>query len=454
MTADRTFDRELASWLASEAPMTAPADLHDTAIERAGRSRQRPSWLVAMRGGGFDPASAVGRPALRGATLLVALALLVVVMAAAVVAAALLSAPAPRGGNGPIVYTFQGTNRKPGGTYITAQGGTVGAAITPGGGCPTFSADGTVMVAATDDGGVHLTVTEPGTGASTTIPVERLDFSWHPHFGSYAVSSDGSRIAWLKALGPIEDPRPAELWVTRVADGFARRLLAAPDEPGVRLGVPAWSPDSRSLAVASYVTGDQGHRSAIDVIDVETSDVRRLTTRPATNEPGLSWSPDGRSIAYAGLPDGVAVPPSVSGDPSTDPRHDIFVVGADGTGERNTTNSPAHDQLPAWAPDGERLAYLSSSDGETDRLTTLAMDGATPAGPPVAGPAFEFVVWSPDGTRLLWADAVHTPATTRQPTTNITTLRSIDRDFVGPSTTLATFDGSLSCAPAWQRVDP
>jgi Tol biopolymer transport system component len=148
------------------------------------------------------------------------------------------------------------------------------------------------------------------------------------------------------------------------------------------------------------------------------------------------------------------VPTSPSGDPSTDPRHDVFVVGTDGTDERNVTDSPAHDQLASWSPDGERLAYLSSEDGATYRLTTLALDGGTPIAAPATGPAFEFVVWSPDGTRLLWADSVHTAATTRQPTTNITTLRSIDRDFIGPSTDLAVFDGSLSCAPAWQRSDP
>lgn len=451
MTTNRSFDRELESWLATEAPMTAPAPLHDTVIERAGRLRQHPAWLVAVRGETFGGSvTALGRPRTR-ITVLVLLGLVLFALMAALVVGALRTVDAALlGGNGQITYTWQGTNRTIGGTHLVQADGTGEQHMPLGQGCPTFSRDGSASVV-TMDGGLVRTEARTGT---TIVPLERLDSTWHPHDGSYALSPDGSRIAWLKALGPIEDPRPTELWVTQVADGIARRLLAAPSDPAIRLGPPAWSPDGRRLAFASHVSGESGHRTALDVIDVETGSVRRLTTRPATNEPGLSWSPDGRFIAYAGLPDDVAVPTGASGDPSTAPRHDIFVVGADGTGERNITNSPAHDQLPAWSPDGERLAYLSSEDGDTYRLTTLALDGGTPIAAPTTGPAFEFVVWSPDGTRLLWADSVPIAATARQSTTNITTLRSIDRDFIGPSTALASFDGSLSCAPAWQRVEP
>jgi hypothetical protein len=453
MTRIRSFDRELEAFLAAEAPMTAPAGLHDVVIERAGRTRPRPAWLVSLRGDTFGGSAGIlARPRTR-VTVLVLLGLLLLALMAALVVGALQSDDTtPLGGNGPIVYTFQGTSHRPGGPHRVGADGGGDSPLPEGTGCPVFSTDGTVMVANSDAG---LVVAGTASGVRTIVPVPGLDSWWHPHIGSYAVSPDGSWIAWLKALGPTEDPQPTELWVTKVADGVATRLAAAPSDPAIRLGLPAWSPDGRSIAVARYISGESGHRTTIDVLDVATGATRRLTTRPATNEPGISWSPDGRWITYAGIPDAGRLPTLAGPDeaPERVP-HDVFVIAADGTNERNVTETPAFEDVPTWSPDGERLAYLSSPDDDQYRLTTLAMEGGTPAGSPVTGPAFGYVVWSPDGTRLLWADAVHTPATGRQQMTNITTLRSIDHDFAGPSTTLAAFDGIFTCAPAWQRIEP
>jgi TolB protein len=451
MTANRSFDRELASWLESGAPMTAPAGLHDAVIDRARRSKPRPRWLVAVRGDTYGQVSAVARPGVRRVALVTVLLLLLLALAAFVVGALRTDETLRLGGNGPIAYTFQGTNRSGGGTHFVAADGSGDHAVTLSGGCPTYSNDGSAMVVTMDGG---LIVTEARSGSTTLVPLPALDASWHPHNGSYAISPDGSLIAWLKSLHPNGNVLELEIWVTRVGDGAATRLVPPPSDPGTRFTAPVWSPDGRRLAFATYALGEVSSRSAIDVVDLDSGTVRRLTERPATTDESISWSPDSRFIAYAGLPDGIAVPTSMSGDPATDPRHDVFVVGADGAGERNLTDSPGFERLPTWSPGGDRIAYLSSGSGEQDRLTTLAMDGAIPAGAPVMGPAFEFVVWSPDGTRLLWADAVFTPATTRVSTTNITTLSSIDREFVGPSTTLTSFDGTFSCAPSWQRLDP
>ena len=230
-----------------------------------------------------------------------------------------------------------------------------------GQGCPTFSRDGSASVV-TMDGGLVRTEARTGT---TIVPLERLDSTWHPHDGSYALSPDGSRIAWLKALGPIEDPRPAELWVTQVADGVARRLVAAPSDPAIRLGPPAWSPDGRRLAFASYVSGESGHRTAIDVIDVETG-VDPAPDDPTGHERARSVLVPGRPFHRLRRPTRRRRRADERQRRSVDrSRHDIFVIEANGTSERNVTNSPAHDQLPAWSPDGERLAYLSSEDGDT-----------------------------------------------------------------------------------------
>ena len=61
------------------------------------------------------------------------------------------------------------------------------------------------------------------------------------------------------------------------------------------------------------------------------------------------WSPDGRKILFVR-----------SGHP------DIYVMNADGTGQRNLTRSVtrpfATDTAPAWSPDGRKILFVSNRD--------------------------------------------------------------------------------------------
>jgi Tol biopolymer transport system component len=123
---------------------------------------------------------------------------------------------------------------------------------------------------------------------------------------------------------------------------------------------------------------------------------------------------------------------------------DVFVIGADGTGERSVTSSTAFEQGPAWSPDGTRLAYLSSEDGERYRLTTLPMDGAVPVGRPTLGPESEFAVWSPDATQLLWVGGGQSASGE-----GVSLIQVIDRDLAKPATAIASVAGLILCAPSW-----
>ncbi|MEZ4383661.1 MAG: hypothetical protein R3A79_20185 [Nannocystaceae bacterium] len=94
--------------------------------------------------------------------------------------------------------------------------------------------------------------------------------------------------------------------------------------------------------------------------------IRRLTDDPEGNfEPAIS--PDGRRIAFASSRDGNA---------------EIYVMDADGGHPRRLTDDPRGDTAPSWSPDGRYLAFLSDRGGG-DRIYLLeaaALDGsAAPA---------------------------------------------------------------------------
>jgi len=97
-----------------------------------------------------------------------------------------------------------------------------------------------------------------------------------------------------------------------------------------------------------------------------------------------AWSPDGRRIAFQAY--------------YRDTWH-IWTVNADGTGLQEVTSGPFDDREPHWSPDGTRLAFssdrsgnydvwiLTLASGEARRLTTNAANDSMPA-------------WSPDGREI------------------------------------------------------
>jgi Tol biopolymer transport system component len=151
--------------------------------------------------------------------------------------------------------------------------------------------------------------------------------------------------------------------------------LVAPDARA-----PAWSPNGRSLA---HVGGVDPFGVARDVAirRLDGSQVRFVAARNPVSYLGPDWSPRGSEIAFH-----VAVPRSGLS---------IYVGRADGTKRRL-----ARGNRPAWAPNGDRLAFLGRANGLEYTLLTMSRTGGRKRVHTRPAVSVEGVAWSPDGRTL------------------------------------------------------
>jgi len=97
-----------------------------------------------------------------------------------------------------------------------------------------------------------------------------------------------------------------------------------------------------------------------------------------------AWSPDGKRIAFVSNRSG---------------NRDIWVMNADGTDLQNITRTPADEWTPAWSPDGESIAFASNRDGNWELYVAKA-DGTAAQRITWSASSDYAPTWSPDGAQL------------------------------------------------------
>jgi Tol biopolymer transport system component len=106
-----------------------------------------------------------------------------------------------------------------------------------------------------------------------------------------------------------------------------------------------------------------------------------------TNDPAYdilpAWSPDGTKIAFVSERDG---------------NKEIYVMDSDGKNQINLSNNPGPDDEPAWSPDGKKIAFESKRGGDVG-ICVMDADGKNIVmianELAIGGPA-----WSPDGKKI------------------------------------------------------
>ncbi len=158
-------------------------------------------------------------------------------------------------------------------------------------------------------------------------------------------------------------------------------------------GFPAWSPDGERIAFDSDRAGDNNRD--IYVMDRDGGNIRRLTDHPSFDLLP-AWSPDGSRIAFMSVRDSEWSAANPAAAPFA---ANIYLVNPDGTNLTRLTNTPNHDQSPAWAPDGSTIAFSREIDGKA-QLFLMDPDGENQRRLRTSDTYDSAPAFSSDGTRI------------------------------------------------------
>ncbi len=273
--------------------------------------------------------------------------------------------------------------------------------------------------------------TVPVTGG----PAEPLPM---PVAGAGSYSPDGSQIAYsplardFRSWKRYQGGWASDLHVFDLAQGTSWRLTSDPrsDRDPMWIGAKVYFTSDRSGTLNLYAQEPHGTSAAqlttstswdvrwpsadeksnrivyelggeLQVFDVATGQSRyvpinvpddgvnrrpaRISAAEQIEDAGLS--PKGERVVFAA-------------------RGDIFTVPIEKGPTRNLTrSSDAHDRLPAWSPDGAKVAFVSDRSGE-EEIYLVAQDGSAPPEALTSGSGGRLYppTWSPDGKHLAWAD--------------------------------------------------
>ena len=146
-------------------------------------------------------------------------------------------------------------------------------------------------------------------------------------------SPDGKRIVYR-----FWSESEYGLRIINLDDGSTTQLTSGFDN------FPGWSPKGDLIEFTRFSEGDFD----IYTIRPDGTGLRRLTTSPG-NDAHAIWSPDGKHILFSSARFGVKDEAPLYDD-IPQPYAELFVMNADGSGQRPLTDNQWEDGTPAWAP--------------------------------------------------------------------------------------------------------
>ncbi len=218
---------------------------------------------------------------------------------------------------------------------------------------------------------VHVPLTAQMADTNTFGPADVFELEYA---GDPQISPDGSEVVYVRTFMDIMTDRPRQnLWIIGT-DGSGHRPLLTGQQ---NYSSPRWSPDGSRLL---YVATDENEQRQLFLRWMDTGQTAMLT-HLQRSPGGISWSPDGRSIAFSMFVS--AAPPAFAEMPMKPEGADwapaaktyerllyradgqgflplgnthIFLLPVEGGTPRQITSGPYnHGGTPEWTPDSQSL---------------------------------------------------------------------------------------------------
>ena len=196
----------------------------------------------------------------------------------------------------------------------------------------------------------------------------------------------------------------------------------------------AWSPDGKTFAFRIYHDG--GKTWSIHSVNIDGSNLKRLTDAKNKWDSAPAWAPDGKKIAFAreyknteGVwqaeiwlmePDGskqTKIKALQGSNPYFTPdgrivftaefkdkKGEISIANSDGSNIVHLTDNQAEEWHPEVSPDGKQIAFMSNRDGNFE-IYVMNTDGSNQKRLTYSEVDNYFPSWSADGSKILFNEA-------------------------------------------------
>jgi len=194
-------------------------------------------------------------------------------------------------------------------------------------------------------------------------------------------SPDGSMISFARLRGMHSGKVVGDIYLLDTKTGRLRNVTNL--DAGIN--GPEFSRDGRRILFSK----EDVHPINIYSVDLNGQGLRSLTTNGGI---GPSWSSiEDKILFFSFKEDKLGI-------------CDIYVMNADGSNERNLTNTPDyHEFSPSWSPDGREIAYANKF-GNNAYLFIMNSDGSNKYNTGIKDLSFSLLdgpSWSPDGSKIV-----------------------------------------------------
>jgi len=242
---------------------------------------------------------------------------------------------------------------------------------------PSYSPDGTQILFNSDrqneNNDVYL-MNSDGSGIRNVTDLQSEEEAGPPSW-----SHDGTKILLTSSLSG-----KANIYLMDIEPLIPQKVI----ETETDTSQASMSPDGTKLV---YFSATDENKGEIRIYDTE-SKTSRVVTAVSRGGPNPTFSRDAQRVLFKDF---------------EDDNSEIFVINADGTARVNLSNNPANDQMPAWSPDGTRVAFCSNRGTSLDHFQIYVMnaDGSEQRLVYSDNRGISIVpAWSPDGKTIIFAN--------------------------------------------------